>query len=230
MRIAWLQHVPFEGPGAIADWARARGHEARGHMAWTGDLPHRDSFDWLVVMGGPMGVHDESQHAWLTPEKRLISEAVNGDAIVLGVCLGAQLVAEVAGAEVTRAPEREIGWFPVERTEADGVPSLGLPPRFDAFHWHGDTFGIPEGTHGLASSAACGSQAFASGDGRIVGLQFHLESTPGGVEALLRECAEDYAEPGPFVQTPEEIAGSPDDHTAANALLSDVLDSIAGSP
>ncbi len=228
MRIAWVQHVPFEGPGAIGDWARSRGHEARGHMAWKGDLPSRASFDWLVVMGGPMGAHDEREHPWLTAEKRLIAEAVGGDTRVLGICLGAQLVADVMGADVTRAPEKEIGWFPVARSTTVHAPELGLPGRFDAFHWHGDTFGIPDGSSRLASSEACDNQAFATGDGRVVGLQFHLESTPDGVEALLRECREDSAEPGPFVQVPEDIAGAPDRYARANAVLFDFLDAVAG--
>jgi GMP synthase-like glutamine amidotransferase len=198
-------------------------------MAWTGDLPSRGSFDRLVVMGGPMGVHDERAHPWLVPEKHLISEAIAGETGVLGVCLGAQLVADVLGAEVNCAPEREIGWFPVVRAEIDRASALGLPARFDAFHWHADAFTIPEGTNRLAASEACENQAFASGDGRVVGLQFHLESTPDGVEALLRECAEDYAEPGRFVQTPDEIAGVESGYARANALLFNLLDLFAGA-
>jgi GMP synthase (glutamine-hydrolysing) len=144
---------------------------------------------------------------------------------VLGVCLGAQLVADAMGAGVSRAPAREIGWFPVEF--GPGADDLGLPGRLDAFHWHGDTFDVPVGAAPFASSPACANQAFSADNRRIVALQFHLESTPEGVEALLSECPGDYAEPGEWVQAPEQIAGTPDRFDSAHGALFDMMDALA---
>src|SRR5262245_33196678 len=120
MRIHVLQHVRHEGPGHIQSWAKSRGHVlGRTRQCDREPLPALDAFDWLVVMGGPMSVHDEAIHPWLPGEKRLIDEAIGARKRVLGVCLGAQLVAQVLGGRVTRATQKEIGWFPVRR--ADGA-------------------------------------------------------------------------------------------------------------
>src|SRR5262245_17290143 len=148
MRVRVLQHVAFEGPAALAPALRAAGHDVAHTRLDLGEpLPALADFDWLVVMGGPMSVHDEREHAWLAPEKRLVRAAVEGGRRVLGVCLGAQLIAAALGAAVTRNREREIGWFPVARAPgAEASPfARALPSRFPAFHWHGETFALPPG-------------------------------------------------------------------------------------
>ena len=115
MRIAVLQHVGFEGPGAIADWAASRRHDLTAVRLDRGDrLPSPESLDALVVMGGPMGVADEGRFPWLRAEKHLLATVIAAEGRpVLGVCLGAQLIADVLGAPVTRNPQREIGWLPI---------------------------------------------------------------------------------------------------------------------
>jgi GMP synthase (glutamine-hydrolysing) len=201
VKIQYLQHVPYEPPANIAAWARDRGHEVEGARLYAGDgLPSVDGYDWLVVMGGPMSVHDADEHPWLADEKRLVRETVDAGKPVLGVCLGAQVLAEALGAEVRGNEEEEIGWFPVSVENAEGTPFEALPDEFEVFHWHGETFGVPDGARRTAKSEACANQAFVLGD--AVGLQFHLEATRDSVKELVGAN-----EPGDgeYVQTPEEM-------------------------
>jgi len=235
MRLLCLQHVPHEGPGSIRDWARRRGHAiASLQVPEGGPLPPPEAFDWLIVLGGPMGVHDVDRHPWLRDEKRALRAALDAGRRVLGICLGAQLIAEALGAGVRRGAEREIGWFPVRRTaEAAGASSgtagttLGraFPEEFPAFHWHADTFDLPPGAVHLARSAACDQQAFALGD-RVAGIQFHPEISADWVRDLLRHDAADLVE-GPFVQRPDDMLRDPDRFTRANRLLDGLLDRMA---
>ena len=200
MRLHYLQHVPFEGPGTIRDWATDRGHDLTGtHLYDDESLPDPDTFDWLIVMGGPMSVHDTEVYPWLDVEKELIRTAVDTDRVVIGICLGAQLVAEALGGRVYEADTPEIGWFPVEATdEASRSPLFAdLGEVYDAFHWHGDTFDLPEGATRMARTDACANQAFVYG-GRVVGLQFHLESSPETIDEIIENSGD--LPGGPLVQ------------------------------
>lgn len=228
MRILCLQHVSFEGPGAIGDWAVARGHEFQVAEAWHAPVPALESLDMLIVMGGPMGVHDETGLPWLRDEKALIRSAIDAGRRVVGVCLGAQLMADVLGARVYRNEHREIGWLPVDLTAAAKSTGLfeGLPDRPVVFQWHGDTFDLPAGAIRLASSGGCRTQAFLAGR-RALALQFHFESTVAGVEALLAQCAGEMT-PGPYVQTVEAVrAATVEGVRRTNAWLFTVLDRLA---
>lgn len=187
MRLHYLQHVPFEGPGTIEQWAADRGHELTGTHLYNDDpLPDREEFDWLIVMGGPMGVHDTDVYPWLVKEKQFIDETVQAGAVTIGICLGSQLVARALGADIYEATSQEIGWFPVEATDAaaDSPIFAELGDEYQVFHWHGDTFDLPEGATRMASTDVCANQAFVYDD-RVVGLQFHLESSPETVQDLL---------------------------------------------
>ena len=228
MRIHCLQHVPFEGPAAIADWAAERGHALAISRLDRGDgLPSPDAFDRLVVMGGPMGVGDEAEHPWLPAEKAFLRRSVDAGRSVVGICLGAQLLAEVLGARVYRGPHKEIGWFPIGLTDRAAVSPVfaGLPRRLEVFHWHGDTFDLPPGAQRLASSAACLNQAFLHGE-RVLGLQFHLESTPESVRAIVANCADELV-PARWVQSAGQMLGVEEDTFAAmNDALFHLLDRL----
>jgi len=231
MRIHYLQHVRFEGPANIQVWAEANAHEITGTHLYRGDnLPSPDLFDMLVVMGGPMNVYEEKEYPWLTAEKKFIAAAIEKDKAVIGICLGAQLIADVLGGKVFRNKHKEIGWFPVSvLPEAAALPPLrGLPAEFMAFHWHGDTFSIPSGAVLLTESKACPTQAFSYNEGRVVGLQFHLESSPASVAALIRNCSEELVE-GKYIQGADEILSRKDyfDDISKSMLL--LLDNVKGS-
>ncbi|HUD71104.1 MAG TPA: type 1 glutamine amidotransferase [Dongiaceae bacterium] len=228
MNIHCLQHVRYEKPGSIARWAKARGHALERTCLGDGSpLPAADGFDALVVMGGPMGVDDVAAHPWLAPEKKLIESVIRAGKPLLGVCLGAQLVAQVLGAAVTRARMPEIGWFPVRRAPgAERIPAgAALPPELTAFHWHQDTFDLPPESVLLAASEACAHQAFAWG-ARVVGLQFHLEVSGDIAQDMIRNAGDDLRE-GPFVQRAEQMLWEPGRFDHANAVLDRLLDTIA---
>lgn len=225
MRLQVVQHVPFEDAGSIASWALGKGHDATAMLAGTAPFPSPDDYDMLVVMGGPMGVHDVERHPWLEDEKRAIGEAIEAGRVVLGVCLGAQLVAAVLGAPVVRAEKREVGWYPVRLTdEARSLPLFkGAPRSFKAFHWHEDTFGIPEGATRIGESAACRNQGFLYGD-RVLGLQFHLEVDAETVERFIDEYGAEPDGEG-AVQRPVLLrAGAVDDN--GHQLLWGLLDKL----
>lgn len=228
MRVLCVQNVWFEGPGAIADWAAARGHEFEIAHPFDAGAPHPGEFDFLVVMGGPMNIYQEQEHPFLAEEKRLISSAIESGKRVLGVCLGAQLVADALGGPVTRGEQPEIGWYPVTLTE-EGTesPALGrLPGEFTALHWHGDTFAIPPGASRLASSAACPNQAFEYDRGRVVGTQFHLETTRESLGKLVDNARSELVE-SEWIVSEDELLAPEAPFAASRELLFTLLDGMA---
>ena len=179
---AVLQHVAHEGPGSIA---RVLGDAAIEFTVVRLDLgqplPSADDLGGLVVMGGPMGVHDLDDHPWLAPERGLLRAAVEADVAVLGVCLGAQQLAAALGADVTTGSEEEVGLGRVELTGA-GRRDPVLGPEYNGLsgttvpcvHWHQDTFTLPERAIHLAATRRFPNQAFRVGT-RVYGFQFHVE-------------------------------------------------------
>ena len=228
MRLHCFQHVPFEGLGSIARWAEKRGMELSFTRFHAGDqLPKLESIDWLVVMGGPMNIYEEADYPWLKAEKMYIREAIGAGKRVVGICLGAQLIADVLGGPVTRNAHKEIGWFPVELSPEAKRAGLGavLPWSFDAFHWHGDTFAIPPRALPLAHSEACANQGFLF-DKRVLGLQFHMEMTEAGAGELILHGANELVT-APYIQDAGTMLANPERFTAANRLLAQLLDHLA---
>ena len=230
MRVSILQHVAFEGIGSLREWLASRKAEVALTRLYLGDtLPDPGCYEWLIVMGGPMGVHDETGFPWLAEEKRSILGAIEGGKRVLGICLGAQLIAAALGARVFRNGEREIGWHPVRRVGEGPRKGLAaaIPDGSVVFHWHADTFDLPPGAVGFLSSNACGNQAFHLGE-RILGIQFHLETTMESARALVEGCAGDLV-PGSFVQSKAEILSHPRRFTALRPIMSRVMDVMEGA-
>ncbi len=230
MRVHYLMHVPFEGPQAISTWSGKRGHKERFTRLYENEaLPSPDDFDLMVIMGGPMGVHDEMQYSWLKEEKALIRETINSRGVAVGICLGAQLLAEALGAKVHKNLYKEIGFFPVSLTPLGwDSPIFGrMPATFDALHWHGDTFDMPKDALHIASSSGCANQAFLY-DNRIVGFQFHIESTKQGLENLIRNCGDELLEEGEYIQRPEVLLERGHDFASMNQVLYTFLDDFTG--
>ncbi|MEE4250271.1 MAG: type 1 glutamine amidotransferase [Alcanivoracaceae bacterium] len=220
-RVQVLQHVAFEDSGAMEPWLRAHGHQIRTTHLYLGELPpDSDSLDWLIIMGGPMGVHDEKDLAWLAAEKRFIRSCIDSGKTVLGVCLGAQLIADVMGAEVRRNSEVEIGWFPVMAVGTHPLAHI-FANSPTVFHWHGDTFAIPADAKHLCRSAACENQAFLLGD-KVLGLQFHLETTAQGLSDLCADCNQNPGT-GRWIQTPAEMAKDPQRFQSMQPIMAAVL-------
>jgi len=227
MNIHYLQHVPFEGLSSIETWATARGHRITATRLHVGDsLPPLDHLDWLVVMGGPMNIYEEEKFPWLAAENRFIKAAIDAGKIALGICLGAQLIADVLGGPVHKNAHKEIGWFPVRKTKAAARSRVFevLPAELEVFHWHGDTFALPPGATHVARSAACENQAFIC-DERIVGLQFHLETTPESARLLTQHCA-DKLVVGPFIQTAEAMLSDKRRFDRINKTMWKLLDRL----
>jgi GMP synthase-like glutamine amidotransferase len=224
-RLHYIQHVPFEGLGSIAEWAQRHTVEVSRTRIYAGEqLPPPEDYDWLMVLGGPMAVHDVEAYPWLNTELKYIDAAIQTGTRVIGICLGAQMLAHILGAEVRANPFKEIGWFPVSRAKEADTTEIGSVFGDDvmAFHWHGQTFDIPHGATHLASSAACTNQAFVYDD-RILALQYHLETTREAARKLI-EHSQDEMTPGPYVQSPDSIMAAPDRFTAINTHMSRLLD------
>ncbi len=230
MRAHFLQHVPFEGLGSIERWLQSNEAEVTGTRFFADpDLPNPRDLDLLIVMGGPMSVNDEQSRPWLADEKRFVREVIAADKAVLGVCLGAQLIASAMGAPVYPAREKEIGWFPVSAVPADSCElCFVFPPEALVFHWHGETFDLPSGAVRLARSAACENQAFQLGR-RVIGLQFHLETTPQSARDIVASCRAELL-PARYVQLEEEILAAPETtYRAIHSLMGGVLNFITGN-
>ncbi|SDK71249.1 type 1 glutamine amidotransferase [Billgrantia gudaonensis] len=183
MHFHLLQHATGRGPARIADWLTSMGHSHTVFHLHEGELPPRLSDgDALIVLDGPMGTHDDLDHPWLKRERKLIARAVNGNKPLLGIGLGARLIAEELGASVGPGTFAEVGWHRIDL--APNSP-FDLPEQFTAFMWHRDVFALPDGALPLGGSTASPVQGFAWDGGRVIGLLCHLEATRSSLETLL---------------------------------------------
>lgn len=225
MKAHYLQHVPFEGPGYIETWLSERGIPLGRTRLFAGDaFPDLEAIELLIVMGGPMSVNDEADFPWLVEEKRFVQKAVGQGKAVLGICLGAQLIASALGARVSSGKEAEIGWFPVEPVEASDL----FRETMTVFHWHGETFDLPKGAVHLARSEVCENQAFRIDD-RVIGLQFHLETTPQTVTEMIEHGREELVS-GDWIDGEEEMLSNVREHCErTNRMMAELLEWLVGS-
>lgn len=228
LRIHIFQHVSFEGPAAIKVWAEKNGHKLSYTLFFKNDkIPEPDEIDWLIIMGGPMGVYDRHQYPWLDLEIDFIRRAIEQSKVVIGICLGAQLIATALGGKVYRGTHPEIGWFPVKIDQKTAsLKGLGfLPTEAVVFHWHQDTFEIPAGAAALASSEAFPNQAFFYGN-RVLALQFHFEMDYPALERMISHGRNELVESA-IVQSASEIQQQQKQIAPNNELLFKLLDAMA---
>lgn len=223
LRIHCFQQVAVEGLGCIADWIYKDGHTLSYTKFYEKPvLPLLDDFDCLIVMGGPMSVYDEEKNPWLADEKRLIKGAIEAGKKVLGICLGSQFIAAALGAEVYPGKNTEIGWFPLQLTGSGLTSVLRDIGGEYVFHWHGDTFDIPQGATLLAQSEATPHQAFMYGD-NVLALQFHLEVTEESIDAMVSTFAS-HLVADDYIQDATHILSQKNYVIRNNRLMYDILD------
>lgn len=199
MKIDVIQHVAFEGLAAIQEWCDNKGVDVRNYRLDQSQLlPNAEDIEFLIILGGPMSANDT--YHWLEQERELIRQVMLLKKPILGICLGAQQIAKVLGAAIFQGADKEVGWHPIQSTS---TMFDFIPRDMTVFHWHGEQFELPQGATKLFQSEACPQQGFVY-DHRIIGLQFHFESTKESIETLLANDS-DYIDEGRYVQTASEI-------------------------
>jgi GMP synthase-like glutamine amidotransferase len=208
MHIHCLQHVAFENPGTIVEWAKNH-HHIISYTHFFEEhftLPNVADIDALLIMGGYMNVDEETKYPWLEAEKNFIKQAIDANKKVMGICLGSQLIAAALGSKVYYATEKEIGFFPISFTEEALLHTLfnHFINPYNVFHWHGDTFDLPINAQLIASTNTCKHQAFLINN-NVLALQFHFEMNETVIEDMLLHDGYELAEEGNFIQTKETI-------------------------
>ena len=212
------QHVPFENEAAIGEWARMRGISYRIIRCWENEPLEAD--DLLIVLGGSMSAYDDLD--FIRNEIEFLRRRIREGGKVFGICLGAQLIASAMGASVYPSHTREAGWRDIEI-----LPhpiTLDLAPKMSVFHWHGDTFDLPEGTIRIASNDAFKNQAFATADGRIIATQFHIETTNESMNSLLNADSAYLDFDSPYIANAETIRAEAHHIPTVNKALFELLD------
>ncbi len=228
LRIHCFQHVDYEDLGCIKDWCKAKGHLITYTKFYKREsLPRITDFDWLIVMGGPMGVHDDETYSWLSHEKKAIEVAIEQNKTVIGICLGSQLIAEILGAKVYKDWNKEIGWFDVMLTEQgkNEYVTRGIQSTLKVFHWHGDIFDLPQNVKHLFFSEACRNQAFLYRD-KVLGLQFHFEVSGKSIRAMIKKGKHELTGER-YVQSEKEMLSLNKNVESANSSIFQILDNLA---
>ncbi len=227
MRAHCFQHLPFEGLGSMEEYFRQKNIPLTSTQFHLGQsLPSIDSFDWLIIMGGAMSANDDAEFPWLTEEKRYIKKAIDAGKVVIGVCLGAQLIAASLGAKVYRNKQKEIGWFDLTPTKYAQKTILAdcFSQKLEVFHWHGDTFDLPKDAVLLASSEVTKNQGFIIGT-KVVGFQFHLETTYNSAKDLIDNFS-DELNGGKYIQNASKMLSDLSRFEKINNIMAKILDRL----
>ena len=232
MQAHYLQHVPFEGLGYIETWLQDNHYQVSSTQLFNSkyQFPEIEPLDLLVILGGPMSANDEQLHPWLTKEIQFIKKAIATGIPILGICLGAQLIAKSVSSSIYPNPKKEIGWFPIRATQLSASKQyrshknehFQFPNELNVFHWHGETFDLPVNAAHLAYSDFCKIQAFQLGK-HIMGLQFHLETTVETARKLISQCGHEIV-PSNSIQTAQYMLDAPTQYyTQANQEMTKIL-------
>ncbi len=226
MKIHCIRHEPYEGLAFIEEWINKKQYKLSYTYTYRNQsFPEEIDFDLLIIMGGTASVYNLSDCKWLSEEKNFLTRNIEKGTKILGICLGAQLIADVLGAKVYPAEQKEIGWFSV-KFNPDVLTRLSfLPQEIITFHWHGDTFDIPSGTTNLASSDCTPNQGFIMGK-QVVALQFHLEMNREGIDNILSGVS-DMLKPEKFVQTESGIRNNISFIKQNNLLMEQFLEYLS---
>jgi GMP synthase-like glutamine amidotransferase len=228
LKIHYLQHVSYEGLGSIEEWIKSAGHILNSTRFFENDpLPALADFDWLIIMGGRMSVNDEDKYPWLKDEKLFIKNAISTGKTVIGICLGSQLISSALGARVYQNKEKEIGWFDIELSDEAQNNNLfhDIERKLKVFHWHGDTFDLPENAVRLASSEACKNQAYLLNE-KVLALQFHLEPTLTSLQMMIGHGMAEL-KPGRYIQTEPELTSDKKLFESNRRVLHTILTRLA---
>ncbi|MCG8582359.1 MAG: gamma-glutamyl-gamma-aminobutyrate hydrolase family protein [Bacteroidales bacterium] len=232
MRIHFIIHEAFEGPGAVRHWAEKHQYTCTYTHLFAGDkLPvHCHDFDMLVIMGGPQSPdmsQEECPYFNSEAEQQFIRLAVDSEKTVLGICLGAQMISNAMGGRTTASPNKEIGLYPVTLTEAGKKDALfaDFPEVFDCGHWHGDMPGLTDAAVVIAQSEACPRQIIRFAP-KVYAFQCHFEFTPDDIEAMITNCADELEseKEKPFVQSAAQLRAN--DYSNTNDSLYKILDGL----
>lgn len=225
MKIHVLQHSSINTLGTIEEYAKIKNHRLESTRFYeTKNPPELDSFDLLIIMGGPIGIYDYEENPWLRDEKAFIKTAIETGKTILGICLGAQLLADILGARVYENRHMEMGWFPVRAPGGENKQEFleGLPDEITVFHWHSRTFDLPAGAVHLFESEGCKNQEFIY-NSRVVALQFHPEVNEDIIQNLIKRFGDEMVN-GPFVQKKEEMLGQKKYLAATKEFMFLILD------
>ena len=223
MNIHVLQHAEWETVGKLDKWFSENKLPYSTTHLYKGENLPKTKVDFLVIMGGPMGIFDDENHPWLKTEREFIKQTINTNAIVLGICLGSQFIADALGAKVFPGKEKEIGFFDIKK--ANNHPTTNnLPYELEVFHWHGDTFETPENAINLFSSELTSNQGFIYDD-RVIALQFHLEVGIEEIEGFVKNGIDELI-PSTYIQNKDEILNQNFNLDKSNSYLFNILDSI----
>ena len=223
MNIHILQHAEWETIGQLDRWFYENGLSYSTTHLYKGEKLPKTKIDFLIIMGGPMGIFDDENYYWLKEERELIKQTVNSKAKVLGICLGSQFIADSLGAKVFPGKEKEIGFFDIKKVTNHPITN-SLPNEFEVFHWHGDTFETPKNAINLFESELTENQGFIY-DNRVVALQFHLEVGMKEIESFVENGINELI-PSTYVQHKNEILNQNFNFDKSNSYLFNILDSI----
>lgn len=229
MRIHCILHESFEGLAIIEQWISKNKHTLTfTHLYLNETFPDPDGFDMLIIMGGSASVYETDKYEWLKEEKLFLKKAIGHKCKILGICFGAQLLADVLEAKVYKGIHKEIGWFPVRFNKTDCSNLTFLPDTLNVFHWHGDTFDIPQGAVRIGSSEATPNQGFVMGN-NIIALQFHLEMNFDQIQLMLESAGNELKEGNRYIQTKSQILSYSNFYTDNNRLMFNILDYLSAS-